>query len=125
MARILVIDDDDEVRRGVVRMLDRMGHDVEQAADGRQAMVLFEADAPDLVITDINMPEMDGIEVINQLRQMQAGVPIIAMSGGGRMPKEILLSSAGLLGAVGTLEKPFLMADLTSAVEEALASGAD
>lgn len=121
MPRILVIDDDNEVRRGVVRMLEHMGHDVVQAADGRQAMVLFEADPPDLVITDINMPEMDGIEVINQLRQMKAGVPIIAMSGGGRMPKEILLSSAGLLGAVGTLEKPFLLADLTSAVEEALA----
>lgn len=121
MPRILVIDDDDEVRRGVARMLEHMGHDAVQAADGRQAMVLFEADPPDLVITDINMPEMDGIEVINRLRQMKAGVPIIAMSGGGRMPKEILLSSAGLLGAVGTLEKPFLLADLTSAVEEALA----
>ena len=120
MSRILVIDDDNDVREGVARMLAHMGHDVVQAADGRQAMVLFEADPPDLVITDINMPEMDGIEVINQLRQMKAGVPIIAMSGGGRMPKEILLSSAGLLGAVGTLEKPFLMAELMSAVEGAL-----
>ena len=124
MARVLVIDDDVEVRSAVVRILEHLGHSVVQAGDGRQAMGLFRADPTDLVITDINMPEMDGIEVMNALREMKAGVPVIAMSGGGRMPKEILLSSAGLLGAVETLEKPFLMADLTAAIERALAGDA-
>ena len=124
MARCLVIDDDTEVRVGVVRILEKHGHDVVEASNGRQAMALFEAEAPDLVITDINMPEMDGIEVINRLREMKAGVPIVAISGGGQMPKEILLSTAGVLGAVETVEKPFLMAEFMSAVERALAGGA-
>ena len=127
MATILVIDDDADVRAGIRRILERAGHLVVEAEDGRAAMDLSH-DPPDLVITDINMPEMDGIEVILSLAEDEEEIPIIAVSGGGKLPKELLLSSADALGAVRSLAKPFEMTDLVAAVDAALAgstSGGD
>lgn len=125
MARILVIDDDAGVRDTLSRALEHGGrHQVTVAADGREALRLAEREPFDLVITDINMPEMDGIEVMMTLSQQQPGLPVIAISGGGRLPKELLLSSASLLGAVTSLPKPFGIQDLRDAVEAALASRA-
>lgn len=120
MSRILVIDDDPGVLDGVRRILERIGHDVETAENGRVAMRRFEANPHDLVITDINMPEMDGIEVILALRGDDRGVPIIAMSAGGQLPRELLLENADMLGAVAAVPKPFQVADLVEAVESAL-----
>jgi len=121
--RVLVIDDDPRVRRGIARVLQVEGFEMVEAGNGLEAMAIFEADPPDLVITDINMPEMDGYEVIRALRELKAGVPVIAMSGGGQMPRDIILNSAGLLGAVQTLGKPFLIEELSQAIERALAGG--
>ena len=120
MARILLIEDQPDVRRSLVRMLERVDHSVDEAGDGREALALFDDAPPDLVITDINMPEMDGLEFINALRRRRTGVPVIAMTGGGALDKSLLLTSAGLLGAVERLEKPFRMADLHKAVVRAL-----
>ena len=120
MARILVIEDDRTLRESITAYLTRLGHDVREAQDGRRAMRALEAGAVDLVITDINMPEMDGIEVINALRDAAAGAPVIAMSGGGLYAKELLLDSAHMLGAVSTLAKPFELEDLRRAVDAAL-----
>jgi CheY-like chemotaxis protein len=122
MPRILVIDDDRGVRGGVVAYLQRLGHEVVEAADGLQGMKALGSQPVDLVITDINMPDMDGIEVIAQLRDAANGVPVIAMSGGGLFAKELLLANAEMLGAVHTLAKPFDLDDLGAAVREALAS---
>lgn len=122
MARVLVIDDESGVRRGVARILERMGHEVEQAEDGVVAMRLFDAEPHDLVVTDINMPEMDGIEVILKLLHGDQDVRIIAMSGGGQLPKELLLVDADLLGAVATIPKPFEVEGLMAAVTGALGS---
>ena len=120
MARVLVIEDDDAVRGLVTRMLGRVGHEVVEAVEGREGLELFGASPTDLIITDINMPGMDGIEVISAFRRLRAGVPIIAISGGGLMPKELLLSNAAALGAVEVVSKPFEISQLVGAVARAL-----
>lgn len=120
MARVLLIDDDDTVRSAMARAVALGGHEVLQARDGRQALREAEGRELDLVITDVNMPEMDGIEVILTLAERRPGLPVIAVSGGGRMPKEVLLSSAGILGAVKTLGKPFDLAEFRKLVEDTL-----
>jgi CheY-like chemotaxis protein len=116
----MVIEDDDAVRSLVIRMLERVGHEVVATPDGREALRMFGEEPTDLVITDINMPGMDGIEVISAFRAMRAGVPIIAISGGGLMPKELLLSSAAAMGAVEVVSKPFEISRLVGAVDRAL-----
>lgn len=123
MRRILVVDDDPQVRRGLSRALHQSGYEVVEAANGREAMAILRQDPPDLVITDINMPEMDGIEIINELRAAGTPVPVIAISGGGRLPKELLLGDASILGAVATLEKPFELAALLGTVDRLLTGG--
>ncbi len=122
MARILVIDDDEAIRQGIRRFLAGQGYEVEVAENGKEALRLFEAEPADLVITDINMPEMDGIEIITTFQKLSPGVPVVAISGGGLMPKELLLGNADLLGAVESLPKPFELDDLLGAVERGLAS---
>ncbi len=125
MSRILVVDDNTEYRRGLAKALRHHGYDVTEAADGREAMARLREVLPDLIITDINMPEMDGIEIINELRAKDTPVPVIAISGGGRLPKELLLSSASILGAVETLEKPFELAALLATLDRLLTGGAE
>ncbi|HSW27855.1 MAG TPA: response regulator [Longimicrobiales bacterium] len=121
MARILLVDDHDECRRALNRALQRMGHEVTQAADGRQAVAALDGTPHDLVVTDINMPGMDGIELILAVGRRWPGVPIIAVSGGGMLPKELLLDNAAVLGAVTTLPKPVDLGELHAAVDRALA----
>lgn len=123
MSRILVIDDNTEFRRGLAKALRLHGYGVTEAGDGREAMVLLRGNPQDLVITDINMPEMDGIEVLNELRATGTRVPVIAISGGGRVPKAFLLGNASILGAVETIEKPFEIAALLGIMERLLAGG--
>ena len=122
MARILVVDDDQAIRSSLARFLGRLDHEVVQAGDGREALRVMEKASPDLVITDINMPEMDGIEIIATLLEIGDDVPVIAMSGGGLVDKELLLDNAGALGAVSTIEKPFGLEELERLVVEALGS---
>ncbi len=123
MARIVVVDDDLNTREMLASFLRRLDHDVELAANGKEAMAILDATTQDLVLTDINMPEMDGIEVINALREKPSGIPVIAMSGGGIYGKEFLLANAKLLGAVTTVAKPIELAELKEAIDEALAGG--
>lgn len=121
MAQVLVIDDDAAVRATVVRALERAGHRVRAASNGKDALRVMADATPDLVVTDINMPEMDGIEVIGDLRARTPPVPVVAMSGGGELPKELLLRTAGALGAVRSLPKPFTLEELLGSVDLALA----
>ena len=126
MPRILVIDDDRAVRENVAMYLRRLGHEVLEASDGLRGFEILAGPAVDLVVTDINMPDMDGIEVIDRLREATDGCPVIAISGGGLFAKDLLLENAAMLGAVSTLAKPFDLNDLRAAVEAALArSGND
>lgn len=75
---------------------------------------------PDLVVTDVLMPEMDGVELIIALRKEAPELPVIAVSGGGRLPKELMLDTASALGVVYTVEKPFDLEHFLAVVDQAL-----
>ena len=108
------------VRDSLVRLLSRYGHDVAEAADGRAGVAALAEFEADLVLTDINMPEMDGIEVINALLKERPGLPVVAISGGGRLDKGLLLGNALALGAVSSLSKPFEVEQVLAVIDEAL-----
>lgn len=120
MARVLVIDDDEEHRTLVRHMLAGAGHDVEEAIDGEDGLRRFGKRRPDLVLTDINMPGLDGHDVISALKVLHDDVPIIAISGGGALEKDELLLEASRLGAVEVIMKPFEFRQLLGAVDRAL-----
>ncbi len=120
MARALVIDDDEEHRTLVRQILGKMGHEVEEATDGAQDLRLVGKRRPDLVLTDINMPGLDGHDVISALRVLHAKMPVIAVSGGGAIAKDELLLKAAKLGAVEVIMKPFEFRQLAGAVSRAL-----
>lgn len=116
MARILVIDDDDSVRKSVARVLAMEGHRVIEAKDGKEALIIVDNQPPELIITDVYMPEMDGIEFMIRLLDRASGVPVIVISGGGHMDAATVLQQAGVFGAVATFAKPFDNTKLLSAV---------
>ncbi len=120
MARILVIDDDEAFRTMLRRTLERAGHEVTEAAEGAAALTALSEQTIDLVITDIIMPGMEGLETIRALRRSMPELKIIAMSGGGRMKPEGYLEAAHAFGAVHVLTKPFENKDLFAAIKRAL-----
>jgi two-component system, chemotaxis family, chemotaxis protein CheY len=105
--RVLVIDDDVAVRQTIALLLDDAGIDVIQAADGKEGLSLLPCSQPDLIVTDIIMPEKEGIETIMEIRKLDRDIPIIAISGGGRIGNADFLEIASRLGASVTLPKPF------------------
>ncbi len=121
MARILLIDDEARFRSLLAAGLRRAGHQATTACDGLEAVVKFRVERFDLVITDIVMPRMDGIETIRALRQTEVTVPIIAMSEVTCGDRGLYLKAALALGADATLEKPFSLAELQNLVQQALA----
>ncbi len=118
MALILVIDDEPEMRRLLRRILVGAGHRVIEAENGASGLRHLERERPDLVITDILMPDKDGIETIQEIRSAQAGMRIIAMTGGGRYQGFEYLDIAKALGADALLSKPFRSAELLDAVAQ-------
>ncbi len=120
MARVLVIDDDEGLRTLMKAMLEGTGHQVVEATDGAEGLRMFEKQRADVVITDINMPGMDGHEVITTFRKRHPGVPIVAISGGGSASKDDLLMNAAALGAVEVITKPFEFQQFVGAVGRAL-----
>ncbi len=120
MATILVIDDEESMRTSLKTMLTREGYDVLAAEDGKKGLELFTSHQVDLVITDIVMPEKEGLETIMEMQKASRDVKIIAISGGGRLEPAGYLYNAKALGAKHTFEKPFKQADLLGAVYELL-----
>ena len=121
MARILIIDDDDQFRAMLRTMLEKAGYnDIEEAANGSIGVKLIRQHPFDLVITDIIMPDKEGIEMITELSRDYPGIKIIAMSGGGKIDPQGYLEMAKHLGASRTLAKPFKHADIIDAVQELL-----
>jgi DNA-binding response OmpR family regulator len=116
MFRILVIDDDVQIRKMLRLALAAEGFEVLEARDGKVAMKLFQQEPADLVITDLIMPEKEGIETIIELRREYPGIKIIAISGGGRINPKDYLYLAEKLGAQITLKKPFSRKDILRAV---------
>jgi len=120
MPRILLIDDDAALRRALRIALTKSGHEVAEAADGREGVAAFTRRTADLVVTDLIMPEFEGVETIRSLRRLDAGVPIIAISGGGRGSPEGYLRVAAHLGANRVIEKPFEIDTLRDAIADLL-----
>jgi DNA-binding NtrC family response regulator len=119
MARILLVDDDGAFLNVQEEFLRREGHEVVTAGNGRQALKLVQDHDFDLVITDIIMPDQEGIETIITLRRTRPALRIIAMSGGGRLSSDDYLEMARRFGA-RTLAKPFTRQDLLEAVATSL-----
>ena len=118
MARILVIDDDASIRALLREVLEMEGHAVQDAADGDEGVRLYRKKPADLIITDVLMPEKDGVELIMELQEHYPEVRIIAMSGGGRgLDATFNLRMAKDFGALRVLAKPFSPADVVAAVE--------
>jgi CheY-like chemotaxis protein len=122
MARILLVEDNDITRFALTKFLRNGGHDVMDIKDGSGVMSLIGSFEPEVVVTDIVMPEVDGIEVINMVRDQGWPLPIIAISGGGRIAGRDYLELAAAIGAAATLEKPFDAEALLQAVDTVLAS---
>lgn len=99
---IIIIDDDDQIREMLMEMLVREGYEVLPASNGKEGIRLYRERQTDLIITDIVMPEKDGLETIMELRKDFPEVKVIAMSGGGRNGPESYLQVAKRLGAVRT-----------------------
>jgi len=121
MARILVIEDDDQIRTILREVLELEGYDVVEARDGREGVKIYREKSFDLVITDMVMPQKDGIETIADLQAMSPEVKIIAISGGDRLGPEPYLAIAKGFGAANVFTKPFMIRELLEAVKRTLA----
>ncbi len=122
MARILVIDDDELVRFTLQKILEGENHQVAVAVDGVEGIALFTAQPFPLVITDLIMPEKEGMETIIELKKDFPDTKIIAISGGGQMGVSNLLKVAQIVGADHAIAKPFSKGDVLDCVKVCLAS---
>jgi DNA-binding NtrC family response regulator len=122
MARILIVDDDAAIRAFVERALGRDDHELTLAKNGVEALKLLDAESFDLMITDVVMPDVEGLQVLRELRKKPNRPKVIAMSGGGYGTAGDYLELARTFGAAETLEKPFTRTALTDAVGRVLGS---
>lgn len=120
MATILAIDDDKDILNVIETALRERGHTVHCLEDGRNAFEIHQQHKIDLIVTDILMPEFDGIEVIRQFRRECPGLKILAISGGGFTDPQQFLTMAKRLGADATLHKPFDWNKLAATVDDLL-----
>lgn len=120
MADILLIEDDEMALETAAIILESAGHNVVSANDGEQGMRLFEQAHFDVVVTDVVMPNKDGIEVLVALKKDDKEPKIIVISGGGRTSARDYLEMADVIGADATLQKPFTATELIGAVEGVL-----
>lgn len=117
---VLVVDDEAELRDVVSRVLLDAGHKVVCAANGQEATRALSKQTFDLILTDVIMPEKDGMQVISESRRMRPEMRIVAMSGGGHMSREQYLKMAKALGAHAVLEKPFGTEQLVETINAVL-----
>ncbi len=118
---ILVIDDEPAICKSVQERLTMEGYKVWTAPNGRKGLGLYHDHSFDLVITDVLMPELDGLEVVRMLRRLSTSLPIIAMSGGGKRDLDFLVE-AGEFGATRTISKPFRLDEFVAMVHDLLDS---
>lgn len=123
-ARVLIADDNAEMREVLRLMLEREGYEVEEAPNGEVALQRFREKPADVVVTDILMPEKDGIQTIMELWRDYPNVKVIAISGSGGAETETHLQYARLFGAMKTFPKPVSRHELILAIEELLAAPA-
>lgn len=118
--RILVIDDEASIRRTLGIALRNAGYEVLEAGDGAEAMRVWRDQGADLILTDLHMPDKNGLEVIMEIRAFSRSTPIVAISDGGQTGQLGLLGDAKLLGAVRTMAKPFKLEEMLQVVAEEL-----
>lgn len=116
MKHILIIDDEPKIRLLLRKMFESQGYKVTEASNGNEGIALFHTDPADLILTDLVMPEKEGIETIVELKRENPDIKIIAMSGGGRFNHAGYLDIAKRLGADQSLEKPIARDTLLKAV---------
>lgn len=117
---ICIVEDNQLVRRYVSASLEDAGHRIVEAGNGDEALRAIEIQPPDLVITDIIMPDKEGIELIAEIRKRQPSTRIIAMSGGGAIDSGTYLDIADAAGANAYLQKPFLGRELIDTVDKVM-----
>jgi len=121
MANILIVEDVEALRQNLKFLLLRCGHTVRDISDGRQVLRLMAQEIPDLLITDLFMPEKDGIEIIQEVHRLYPKVKLMAMSGGISGDHGVFLDMAERLGVDATLSKPFSIQIFQATVERVLA----
>lgn len=121
MTRVLIIDDEDLVRSAFRMALERAGFEIMEAAGGRLGVECLVEHGADLVIADLIMPDKDGFETIEEIRNLQPAIPIIVVTGGGPAGPQRLMDRAKRMGIGTTLKKPVNRRELLAAVNEALA----
>jgi DNA-binding NtrC family response regulator len=119
LSRILVIDDEEVVRELTVEVLKRSGYEPHGVPSAKDALELLGQEPFDLVVSDVVMPEMTGVEFLHELKERRPELPVVLMTGGSKEPERATRAVA--LGACGLLYKPFSHAELTAAVKAALA----
>lgn len=119
MSRILVVDDEEVVRELTVEILKRSGYEVHGVPSAKHALELLDAESFDVVVSDVVMPEMTGVEFLYELRTRRFELPVVLMTGGSKEPERA--TKAVELGACSLIYKPFTNAELTAAVSAALA----
>ncbi len=115
--KVLVIDDDPLVRRTLVKILRFGGHDSLEADNGVAGLELFRKEMPDVVVTDIIMPEQEGLGTIMMMKRERPDAKVIAISGGGRVGNVDVLEAARALGAADVIHKPFAAEKLLARIE--------
>lgn len=119
MARLLIVDDDPQIRRAVRRILELAGHTLSETGEGRTAISMHAVQPFDLVITDMRMPGCTGLELMRHLQQTEPAVKVIIMSGGDQADA-LNLAQIGSSGTTRTLQKPFTIDELKTLVRELL-----
>jgi CheY-like chemotaxis protein len=120
MPTLLIIEDDHHILLMIKKMLEPLGYEIKLASDGNEGLEMFHKFEVDLVITDIIMPEKEGLEIIREMRRERPNLQIIAMSGGGKISADNYLETAKIFGAAKILEKPFTRKQMVSAVQDLL-----
>jgi len=120
MPVILIIEDDRDLREMLRSALLRKDYTVLEADNGKEALINFKPGVTDLVVTDLLMPEEDGLKVIMQMREMKPEIKVIAISGGGKAGPGSYLRMAKALGADSVFPKPFSVNDLVTRIEDLL-----
>ncbi len=120
MAGILLVEDNDDLRTMLKGSLEKQMHRIMEASNGREALIKFKSSVTDLVITDLLMPEQDGIGLIMELKKKKPDIKIIAISGGGKIGPSNYLDIAKTLGADAVFPKPFNLNQFIDEVEDLL-----
>jgi CheY-like chemotaxis protein len=120
MPGVLIVEDDKELREMLKMMLLRRNFTVLEADNGKSAITHFKPLLTDIVVTDLIMPEEDGLKVVIKLRELKPSIKIIAISGGGKVGPGSYLNLAKALGADAVYSKPFSLNDLVAKIEQLL-----